>query len=239
MRRCGSLWVLLCLAVIGVYAQSPGERDADGVYSTGPGVTSPKIIQAVPAEIPSDDSLRATRHVCVIETVIAADGSPGAFRLISAPSKFDDAAVDAIRRTTFQPGVHRKNPVPVRITVYVPVGGKSTAPALWGDLIAAKRATIPRLKYRITPELPEEAVGRGISGAPVISLMVTEGGDPVNVHVASQAGYGLDEVAVQTVRGYRYRPATIDGIPTVFSTTVTMSFRVQNMRGPLTTVPPY
>ncbi|HUH63665.1 MAG TPA: energy transducer TonB [Terracidiphilus sp.] len=224
MRKCGLLWVLLFLTAMSVYAQPPGERDADGVYSVGSGVTSPKIIQAVPAEIPIDDRLHATRHVCVIETVIAADGTPGAFRVISALSPLDDSAIDAVRKSKFQPGTHLEGMVPVRIEVYVPFGGKSTAPALWDDLVAEKRATYPVPTNHVQAEFSKEARRKRKTGTVWIRLTVTENGEPADVRVVAPAGYGLDEKALEAVRKYRFKPFMVDGIPSSDPITISVNF---------------
>jgi TonB family protein len=207
-------------------AQFVTQRDADGVYSTGAGVTLPRITQAASAGIPSADSLHDARHVCVIETVVSADGTPGMFRVLSPPSAFDQSAIDAVRKSQFEPGVHRRKPVPVRIPVFVPFGGKSAIPVLLEDLKAQKRATVPRLTNNVDAEYSEEARSKQIDGTVFIQLTVTEDGNPTDIRVVGPAGYGLDEKALEAVRKYKFKPAMIDGIPSTFPINVGVSFHI-------------
>jgi len=226
MGKRGSLLVLLCLALGCANAQSPAQPDADGVYSSGAGLALPRITQAAPAQIPNDDSPRNVRHVCVFETVIAADGTPGTFRLVSAPSALDEPALDAVQKSRFEPGGYGKRPVPVRIAVFVPFGGTTQVPILLHDLQAQKRVTIPHVKNHVDAEFSEEARSKHINSTVIIRLTVTENGDPTDIRVVRAAGYGLDEKALEAARQYKFKPAMIDGIASSFPINVTVNFHI-------------
>ena len=228
MVRRGLLAMLLSMFAACVFGQQIAvERDADGVYSIGSGLTFPKITLAVPAEIPNDLSLQGVRHVCVIETVVAADGKSSAFRVISAPSALDDSAIDAVRKSQFQPGSYLGSAVPIRVVVYVPFGGESAEPAMGDDLVIKKRATYPVATNQVEAEFSNEARRKRISGTVWIRLTVTEKGIPSDTRVVTHAGYGLDEKALDAVGKYRFKPFMIDGIPSSTPITIAVNFRIK------------
>ena len=79
------------------------------------------------------------------------------------------------------------------------------------ELVKAVPISSPRPSY--TPE----AENSGIEGKVKIELKVNEQGDVEEAKVLQGLGYGLDEAAMQTVKRWRFRPATLCGKPVAAS----------------------
>jgi TonB family protein len=100
--------------------------------------------------------------------------------------------------------------VPIATTPYR-VGGSVTGPKVIG---------------KSDPAYSEEARRAGISGTIRLSLVVSEEGVPQNVKVTSPLGYGLDEKAVESVRGWKFQPGMKDGKPVPVQAQVEVNFRL-------------
>jgi TonB family protein len=86
---------------------------------------------------------------------------------------------------------------------------------------------LPQILSNPRPDYTEEAREAGIEG--VIRLQATIRGDGVvdNVIVLHGLGYGLDEAAIDTVTNrWRFRPATLDGVPVDHTATIEISFHL-------------
>ena len=219
--------LLLIAAAASLLAQAPGDRDDAGVYSPGDGILSPKFVQAIPVELPQDTALLRERHVCVIEVVVGIDGKASNFRLLSPPSALDNFAAAAIAKSQLIPGLRKKKPVPVRLTVIVPFTNDHPVAALQSDLIAEKRLQVPRVTHSEDVELTEDALRHGIQGDVSVRLIVSEKGIPENIQLVNKLGYGLDQSVLQAISQYKFKPATMDGVPFAFPTTIEVNFQAR------------
>ncbi len=85
---------------------------------------------------------------------------------------------------------------------------------------------IPACLYCPNPTFTDEAVKARYQGAVVVRLIVTADGRATNVSVVKGLGLGLDESAVQAVRGWRFTPARgPNGQPVAAWTTIEVNFR--------------
>jgi len=98
-------------------------------------------------------------------------------------------------------------PPPVRIAP-VRVGGEISS---------------PRLTYRVEPEYPPIAVSALIEGMVILEATVDHTGAVRDARVLRSNGV-LDEAAVRAVEQWRYEPLMLNGKPTPFVLTVTVSF---------------
>jgi TonB family protein len=221
-------WMLALLAfgALGALAQSViPQPDADGVYPGWGGVKPSTLVHAVPAAVPED--LAAIRHVCALRVVIAADGTPQGIELVNKDvSPLDNAAIAAVRRSQYQAGSFRGNPVATRLSVWVPFFGKDH-PALpvAGAVGGVKNLTNPIPVFTPEAEFSEEARRKHVAGVVMIQMLVTEEGLPTHLRVAAHAGNGLDEKALEAVGKYRFRPASLEGVPVPVVMTVEVNFR--------------
>jgi protein TonB len=110
---------VLCVVVGFGIAAAPEVSADDHVYAPGSGVTLPVVVKEVrPTYPPAAQNARLGGSV-LLESVVLPDGSVGSvkvLRSLNAKQGFDRAAVDAMKRWQFRPGLKDGKPVAVRIT---------------------------------------------------------------------------------------------------------------------------
>jgi protein TonB len=99
-------------------------------------------------------------------------------------------------------------PAPVRI------GGQLTAPALL---------------HRVNPAYPDVAVHARVAGMVILEATVDVEGKVESVRVVKSIAL-LNNAAIEAVKQWRYSPLVLNGIPTPFVLTVTLSFSLQQKR---------
>lgn len=210
-------------------------RFIDGSYAMSPQIIAPRISQAVPAVYPQADADgNALSGSCMLSMVVGANGVPVNIHVIeSAGDAMDNAAIDAIKQSKFEPGILNKQPVAVRVQARV-VFSTDRSPVIPALLVPMFRNSggsrdydqPPALIHREDAEFSDEARRDRISGVVVISLLVGTDGLPTDLHVVKSVGAGLDEKALDAVSKYRFKPATKDGNPVPAKLTVEVSFRL-------------
>ena len=93
-----------------------------------------------------------------------------------------------------------------------------TAPVRVGGEVSA-----PKLAYRVEPEYPAIAVNAMMEGTVILEATVDKSGAVKDARVLRSRGI-LDEPAVRAVEQWRYEPLLLNGQPTPFILTVTVSF---------------
>lgn len=85
----------------------------------------------------------------------------------------------------------------------------------------------PTCAYCPNPQYSEEARKAKYQGTVVIQLIITADGRGTNITVVKGPGLGLEEKAVEAVRGWRFNPAIgRDGRPVAVLTTIEVTFRL-------------
>ena len=92
------------------------------------------------------------------------------------------------------------------------------APVRIGGQLAA-----PELLYRVNPSYPDIAVHAKITGVVILEATVDSEGKVESVRVLRSVNV-LDNAAIEAVKQWRYSPLLLNGIPTPFILTVTLSF---------------
>ena len=84
----------------------------------------------------------------------------------------------------------------------------------------------PELVRRVNPEYPPMAALAHIQGLVILEAVVGDDGHVNEVRLLRSAGYGgvLDRAAVAALRQWQYAPLLLNGHPTAFILTVTLSF---------------
>ena len=102
-------------------------------------------------------------------------------------------------------------------------------PALAGILRAgSKGVTVPACEYCPSPPYTDEARAAKISASVVLQVVVNAEGHAENISVLRKAGYGLDQNAIETVKNWRFRPATgPDGGPVATIVPIEVTFRIK------------
>jgi len=65
-----------------------------------------------------------------------------------------------------------------------------------------------------------------VQGTVVLRIVVDARGQAQNIEIARSIGLGLDERAVESVKRWRFRPATQNGRPVASSAIVEVNFRL-------------
>ena len=86
--------------------------------------------------------------------------------------------------------------------------------------------TAPKPTRRPEPIYSPEALKAGVQGSVLFRLVVDEHGLPIDVHVLSPLGYGLDERAQETIAKWRFQPGLKDGKPVKVSANIEVNFRL-------------
>lgn len=88
------------------------------------------------------------------------------------------------------------------------------------------QVTAPALVHRIEPEYPAIAVAAHLEGMVILEATVDGEGRVTEVRVLRSRGF-LDKAAIEAVKQWRYQPLTLNGQPTPFVLTVTLTFSLK------------
>jgi hypothetical protein len=239
VRYAASLFCFLVFAPLvligqGSVAVSAGVHqapDADGIYYTGPEVSTPKLLRTSAVPYPKTIAEGDVQGFTVLALVIDAAGRPQHIQLLHKHGDlFDRPAIAAVKGSVFEPGRLAGKPVPVWIDVRV-VFRANRAEAFPEVLITERDLPAPDpsklvdkhnkpLPY-IAP-LPIHTVDADFADpfaknpwvqVAVVDVLVGPDGLPKEVHVRRGLGFGLDEKAAAAVWHYRFLPATEKGKP--------------------------
>jgi TonB family protein len=84
----------------------------------------------------------------------------------------------------------------------------------------------PVVVKRVEPVYTEEARKARISGIVIIEARISEAGVVDDVQVLKPLPFGLDQAAVDAVKQWEFRPATLDGKPVPVIFNLTVNFKV-------------
>ena len=136
MRKTGLLVLVLALTGGTAWAQGelapstedgpltvkplPPKPDAEGVYRIGDGVKLPVLTYPALAIPPAEAAGSDRPHVVLVNAVVGADGAATGLRVVrSSGDSYDDAAIEAIKRSRFNPGTLDGAAVPVLVCLNV------------------------------------------------------------------------------------------------------------------------
>jgi len=87
--------------------------------------------------------------------------------------------------------------------------------------------TAPKAIFMPQPEYTEQARRKKINGTVLLSLVVNADGTVRDPAVTKSLDKGLDKQALETVKKWKFQPATKDGQPVVVRIDVEVSFRIR------------
>jgi TonB family protein len=112
---------------------------------------------------------------------------------------------------------------------FVPFDDHSGVPDRGASACAGRSqsdGTPPQLIFGPPPPFSEQARKKKIQGVVTLSLTVAVDGTARDVKVVKGLGYGLDEKAVETVSGWKFKPALKDGEPIEKEINVEVNFHL-------------
>ena len=83
----------------------------------------------------------------------------------------------------------------------------------------------PAVRKSVDPVYPPEALAAGLSGDVTLTIDIDAEGLVTSVAVATPAGNGFDEAAVEAVKQMEFSPAEIDGKPAPIRIAYTLHFQ--------------
>jgi TonB family protein len=87
-------------------------------------------------------------------------------------------------------------------------------------------AQAPTVIKKSNPEYTEQARRAGIEGAVLLYVEIGTDGRPHHIRVIKGLGFGLDATAMDSVRQWRFRPGTKDGVPISTPATIEVKFKL-------------
>jgi TonB family protein len=109
-----------------------------------------------------------------------------------------------------------------------PRGGPGFGPYDQGNVYrpGVGGVTPPSALYAPDPDYSDAARKAKYQGSVILWLVVGTDGRPHNLRIARSLGMGLDEKALDAVRQWSFRPATLNGQPVAVEINVEVSFRL-------------
>jgi protein TonB len=84
----------------------------------------------------------------------------------------------------------------------------------------------PVVINRVEPIYPEEARKARIMGIVIVEATISEDGIVKNVEVLKPLPFGLDQAALDAVKQWTFKPATLDGKPVAVRFNLTINFKL-------------
>lgn len=84
----------------------------------------------------------------------------------------------------------------------------------------------PQVIHSVQPEFTQEARQANLQGNVQIQLIVDSQGNPQNLRVTRHLGMGLDEMAIDAVKQYKFRPAMYQGHPVAVQIVIDVDFHL-------------
>jgi TonB family protein len=86
--------------------------------------------------------------------------------------------------------------------------------------------TMPEAIFSPEPSFSDEARKAKFQGIVLLMIVVGKDGRPYNIRVLQSLGMGLDEKAIEAVRNWRFRPASLNGQPVATEIGVQVDFHL-------------
>jgi TonB family protein len=200
------------------------------------GTLAGNLISKVDPVYPDEAKAAHVEGPVVLRAVIAKDGAIKKLTYISGPPPLVVSAIDAVQQWKYKPYLLNGEPTEVETTITVnysfegEAGMAAQSPYMdnSGQLVrkVGGGVSVPVLTYQLPPEYTREAKKAKTEGTVLVNLIVDDKGRPEKVHVLHGIGNGLDEKAVESVRGYKFLPAREDGTAVPVELNVEVNFKI-------------
>lgn len=197
-------------------------------------VVPPKLIEMVEPVYPDEARKKGIEGTVILECTVDEKGKIVDAKILRSVPGLDQAAVDAVKKWTYEPMVINGKPSKINITATVCFRLKDDnakekkirefdkdAVRAEGDIMP------PRLVNQVDPVYPETARVAKIQGTVILGAKADEEGRIIDVIVLKSIP-GLDEAAIAAVRQWRYEPLVIKGKPKKVTFTVTVRFQLKS-----------
>ncbi len=86
---------------------------------------------------------------------------------------------------------------------------------------------VPRCIYRVAPEYPKYDAKLGIQGATQLRCIINRDGHPEDIEVIRSLNSRCDGAAMEALRQWRFKPATMNGVPVAVIMEITVHFKLR------------
>ncbi len=95
-----------------------------------------------------------------------------------------------------------------------------------GHSMMLPEANRPVKVHDVAPQYPDLAREARIQGIVILKTLIDDQGNVADIEVLKSLLMGLSEAAVDAVKQWKFRPATVDGTPVPANHNVTVNFRL-------------
>jgi len=209
---------------------------------------APMLIHAVPPEFPKKLRRKKWQGEIVLRMTIGKDGTVEDVSVESGDSEIVGPALDAARQWQYLPAIQKgqliqgQTDAVIHYDLSKGASQPKPGPAVpltpsedllkeisWGELFRSGLGTgvnPPRAVFAPNAQYSEMARKNKLNGHLTLGLVVGADGLPRCVWSIQPLGDGLDENAIETVKQWRFSPATKDGKPVPSVISVEMTFRI-------------
>jgi TonB family protein len=216
---------------------TPGTESADAV-EVGRPIQQPNPL--VPKEV------RKKNVSAVLHGTIAVDGTFKDITVLSGDPALTSAAVDAVVQWRYS--ACTRNGTPIELPTYITLNSNHGKVNIWVEpelpfpikpneevkkkisaqayAIGTGGAKAPKLVYGPDPGYSEAARAAKYQGTLLLGVFVGSNGSPQDVWIDRKVGLGLEQKAIETVRQWKFEPATRDGKPIAVQIIVEVAFHL-------------
>ena len=189
----------------------------------------PAPLTPISPEYPEAAKLAGIQGKVFVETVIDENGIVAEAKILKSEQKsLNAAAIEAIKKTKFSPGVNKENKN-VKAKVVIPINfkldEKKDSPGLGVSIDAPgdisdpdinafqKVEKQPEMLESAKPEYPEEAKSKKITGKVFVKVLITKEGSPKKAVVIRSDSEILNQPAIDAAMKSKFSPALQNGKP--------------------------
>jgi bla regulator protein blaR1 len=210
-------------------AAPPPEKADDSkskpVY-VDPKVEAKNLIDHPKPEYPPAAKATRVKGTVKFHAIIDKEGTVESLKLKGGPLLLVDAALNAVQKWRYRPYLVNGEPVEVETEIDVVF---SLVPCPNSDDVCVEAKddrTPPRPEFMPEPPYTAGARAARVQGSVRLSIMIESDGSVDDVHLLKGLNKGLDENAVETVKTWKFHPATKDGKPVSMRVIVEITFRL-------------
>lgn len=239
----------LALTFASVFALAKDSRPypANAPVPSGPEMREPRLILPQTGWVAQGECGNRRQETARVSLEIAVDGTAQHVKLLDVTdSKAGELAVQVVRADRFTAAQQNGKAVAQVRSILVEMNLCADPTKFWfesqpkqtldplglifkpGSLGVYKvggRVSVPVPLNTPEAEYTDQARKVHIEGQEMITIIVDTNGVPQRARVVRRLGYGLDEKAIEAVRKYRFRPATLDKtVPVPVLITIAVNF---------------
>jgi len=199
---------------------------------------APKLIAKVNPVYPPEAKKAGIEGKVVLRATIEKDGSVSNVYVTSGNPALVKAATDAVQQWRYEPSVTGSIVTTVTISFSLEkdrsprpgfgggLGSVASGSASGGVYSVGDGVSAPIPTYKPEPPYTKEAKAAKLQGTVVLSIVIGVDGAVTDAKVVQGFDKGLTQNAVDTVKIWKFKPATKDGKPVACKVSVEISFRL-------------